>query len=505
MKQVSFSLGLFLAVCMTLHAASRALIVTGLAASPEDTEEFQRLAGETKRLLVERGFPQENIVTLPGKVNRDAILQALQAAQSSAKDDEFWLVLYGHSGTVDNDEAAFQISGPRLTASDLKTALAAIPARQYVFIATNSSGGFLTPLQSSNRNVLTATKGQDEDDQPRFPDEWIEAFGENPKASFARIAARAATLTEDQYKTNSLAQTEHARLADATTGTILEPPFGVDLSVKDPTTTASSSSDKGGQVDLSQLTIKPHDPNAMWEKQPASDETRKLIADAQKTPNPEGDAAIMLEQQIGFTVRADRMTERDVAYRVYVPREEAVQDWANCFLPQSAPVVTTKLIKARVINPDGSSTIFNPAKLHESIDPESGQSAGEGMIFLPDAHAGCVIEIAYRTLQMLDSSIPQVSESFPIQQSVPVLKTSLEVRVPEKPTFHVQLNGLTGRSRGKRGGRAQNFALGIGAHPFRRASAGRSARRAMDGIPRSEFAALVGRIRRLVPPAGPGI
>jgi len=442
MASVSSISGLLLAMCITVHAASSALIVTGLAASPEDTDEFQRLAGETKRLLVERGFPQENITTLSGRVSREAVLQALQAAKPSAKDDEFWLVLYGHSATV-SDEPAFQISGPRLTASDLKTALEAIPARQYVFIGTNASGSFLTPLQSANRNVLTATKGQDEDDQPRFPDEWIEAFGENPKASFARIAARAAALTEDQYKTNSLAQTEHARLADATTGTILEPPFGVDLSVKDPTAAHSNGTDDDGSVDLSKLTVKPRDPNAMWEKQPASDETRKIIAEAQKTPNPDGDAAIMLEQQIAFTVRADRMTERDVSYRVYVPREEAVADWANCFLPQSAPVVTTRLLQARLINPDGSSTVFNPAKVHESIDPNSGESSGESMIFLPDAHAGCVIEIAYRTLQMVDSTIPEVSESLPIQQSVPVLKTSLEVRVPEKPAFHVQLNGLT--------------------------------------------------------------
>jgi hypothetical protein len=61
------------------------------------------------------------------------------------------------------------------------------------------------------------------------------------------------------------------------------------------------------------------------------------------------------------------------------------------------------------------------------------------MVFLPNAHAGCVIEIGYRTREVLDPTLPHVSEALPIQRNVPVRNTRLEVRVPEKPPFRVVL------------------------------------------------------------------
>ena len=44
---------------------------------------------------------------------------------------------------------AFQVSGPRLTVTDLKPALDAIPAQQFIFVGTSDSGGFVTILAAS--------------------------------------------------------------------------------------------------------------------------------------------------------------------------------------------------------------------------------------------------------------------------------------------------------------------------------------------------------------------
>ena len=168
--------------------------------------------------------------TLDGKVTRETILQKLSAAAGTCSaDDEFWLVLYGHGGRSQGGAPAFQVSGPRLTAPDLKTALDAIPARQFVFIGTSDSGAFLPVLQNPRRAALSATRAEGEGGQPRFPAAWVSAFAENPKAAFAAIAARAAALVEQEYVSSSLAQTEHPRLADPSTGEILEAPFGVNL------------------------------------------------------------------------------------------------------------------------------------------------------------------------------------------------------------------------------------------------------------------------------------
>jgi hypothetical protein len=420
-----------------MHGASRAVIVTGLTGSAEGAEEFGKLAAETKQLLMTRGFSADHIDVLVTKVTREMVLEHLKPAADTGAGDEFWLVLYGYSGVSAGGVPAFQVSGPRLTADDLKRALDAIPARQFVMIGTNSSGAFLPVLQNPRRTVVSATKETGEEDQPRFPDKWVDAFTENPKATFAWIAARAAELVDEDYKNSGLVQLESSRLADPVSGNILEPPFGENLTAPAEMPAPEGSSE--GLISPSDITIKLNDPNAEWEEQPATDETRKIIAAAKAIPNPDGHAAIVMDQQIKYTVEEDRTTDEVRFHRVYLEHEEAVDDWANYYLPQSPPEVTTRLQVARVIRPDGTSLVFNPAKLAGGADPESGTAPGSAQVFLPNAHAGCVIEVGYQTRQLLDASIPAVSEAMPIQRQVPVLKSEIEARVPEKQTFTVAL------------------------------------------------------------------
>ena len=214
-------------------AESSALIVTGISPTPDDATNWLSLATETKRLLVERGLPENRVEILHENVTRDLVLQKLQVVTASTN-EEFWLVLYGISGRSRGNQPAFQVSGPRLTAADLKLALDAIPARQFVFIGTGNSGGFLPVLQNGRRTILSATKEEGEPDQPRFPDVWVKAFGENPKVPFTVIAAQAAADVDAEYSELHLAQDEHSRLADPATGKILEPPFGVNLTATNP-------------------------------------------------------------------------------------------------------------------------------------------------------------------------------------------------------------------------------------------------------------------------------
>jgi hypothetical protein len=424
-----------------LYGASKALIVTGLSGSSQNSEEFRRLSMETKRLLIERGLPANQIEILSGAPSREAVLDQLKKAADGSAEDEFWLVLFGHGGTSRNGVPAFQVSGPRLTAEDLKTALDAIPARQFVFIGTSASGPFLPVLKSPKRAALSATKSESEGDMPRFPGQWVTAFGENPKASFARIGARAAVLTDEEYQKTSLAQAEHARLADPVTGTILEPPFGVNLEA--PTEPVPVPEIAAELPKASEIKAEPRKPKAEWEKHPATEETKKIIAAARATPNPEGHSALVLEQRLGFTVEEDRTTDRLTYWRVYITRDEAAGEWANQFFPQAPPALTTKLEIARVIQTDGSATVYNPAKLAACTDP-GGSCGSRAMAYLPDAKAGCVIEIGYRTRATLHPTLPHVSETIPLLHSAPVLKTSLEIRVPEKGAYRVKLNNAEG-------------------------------------------------------------
>lgn len=425
------------------RGASSALIVAGLAGSPENAAEFNRIALETKRLLIERGFPADKIEVLNENVSRAAILDRLKRLTGNAADDEFWLLLIGNGGHTQGDMPAFQVRGPRLTAGDLKGALDAIPARQFVFMAASDSGAFLPILKNNRRTVLSATTESGEEDWPRFPGAWLDAFAENPKASIVRIAARAAALVETEYVTNSLAQVEHSRLADPVTGTILEPPFGVDLQADGDEPAPQPSSAPSG-FSASDIKVEIREPDAMWELQPATPETKKIIADARAAANPTDAPAVVLEQRIGFSVEQDRTTENTSFVRVFIARDEAVSEWANQTFPQMPPLVTTKLEMARVIHPDGSVTVFNPAKLISAEDPESGEP-GAAHVFLPGTKEGCVVEIGYRTRELLDATLPYVSETIPLLRPSSALKTSVEIRTPEKPEYRVLLRNLDAR------------------------------------------------------------
>jgi RNA polymerase sigma factor (sigma-70 family) len=202
-----------------------ALIVVGLLAS-DAPEPIAALAAQTKSNLVARGWAADHVAILSGPVTRAQILQSLRRLAGSTR-DEFWLVLLGQCGPAQGGGPAFQVSGPRLTAPDLKAALDAIPGRQFVFIGTGNAGGFLPLLRDERRTVLAATMAEGEPDQPRFLTAWVQAFAATPQAPPAEIAARAAAAVGEQYQHGNMAQSEHAQITDPVTGKILAAPFGV--------------------------------------------------------------------------------------------------------------------------------------------------------------------------------------------------------------------------------------------------------------------------------------
>jgi hypothetical protein len=423
-------------------ASQNALIIIGTTGGPAVTTDLTSAAQDIHDGFLQRGFAPDAVEILkaqtPGnKITADLVLQSLKKRQTLAATDELWVILLGFSGHSEEGTPAFQVSGPRLTAPSLKLALDSIPARQFILVGTSDSGSFVPILLAKNRSVLAATREEGEIDLPRFPENWAAALKENPRADWKEIAARAAELTEKEYADNSLAESEHARLGDPETGAILEAPFGVGASA--PAAVKPEPDGSMALINAADIKVEIRKPNAEWEKQDATDETKKLIEAARATPNPEGFASILLEQRLGYRIGEDRTAEDFVMQRIYIAKEDGVARWANFRLPQDPPAATTKLIAARIIQPDGSCTVFNPAKMPPATDCTSGLCGALMVVFMPDTHAGCLIEIAYRTRHLLDASVPEFSEELPVQQDIPVLKTELQLQLPEKMGLHFKL------------------------------------------------------------------
>ena len=209
-------------------AATRAIIVVGLATDEKQADRFRGQAEAAQRGFLARGLPAAGIKLLvPARdtlVRRDAVLAALHLTGAEVS-DETWILLLGHSALGRAGQPAFQVSGPRLTADDLATALGQLPGKKFVVIATANSGGFLAPLLVVPQvEAVAATADTGEINEPRFAEAWTDALIAQPRAEFTTLAAEAVRTVGRRYAQKSLALAEHAQLIDRAAGKIVDVP-----------------------------------------------------------------------------------------------------------------------------------------------------------------------------------------------------------------------------------------------------------------------------------------
>ena len=193
-----------------------ALIVTGLTADAEDAGTWRACTQATVKGLEKKGGPAANIRILPSSsaspATRESILKALQGAECLGEKDEFWLVLYGYCGITKDAQPAFQVRGPRLTASDLKNALSRIKARKFIVLGTSLGGGFLPFLHDSRTCAVSATAAELEINKPRFPEFWSQTLESKPELTFEQTAGQAALLVANEYRKLHFSEGEHSRI-----------------------------------------------------------------------------------------------------------------------------------------------------------------------------------------------------------------------------------------------------------------------------------------------------
>jgi hypothetical protein len=205
-----------------------ALIVVGLCADEEQARRLWEAADGIRYGLQKRGIPASAITVIPqersGKARRDAFLAAARGFKPSV--DESWLILLGEAAPGRDDQPAFQVSGPRISTSDLVHGIEAMPGHKYVVLAMANSGGFLpTLVPLAQVEAVAATAEAGERNEPRFATMWAGALADVPDSDFQTLAATAATRVADYYAEHALGQGEHAQLIERPTGHIVSAPF----------------------------------------------------------------------------------------------------------------------------------------------------------------------------------------------------------------------------------------------------------------------------------------
>jgi transglutaminase-like putative cysteine protease len=425
------------------QAASQALIVVGLTGSETDRDNFVSIADQVRKGLVQRGFKPETITTLgtdaKNKISREAILKAIQSTAGSLQTaDDFWLILLGHSGRASDNQPAFQVKGTRLTAGDLQGALRGLKARQTIFIGTENGAAYIPLLKNDRSLILAATDAEGEINQPRFPEKWAAALSENPTWTPVQVAARASQLVEKEYESNMLAQGENAKLYDPISDKILSAPFGV----KDLSSGLAARPGAPGLTPVDPADIDIPKDKQRYHREAATAETKAIIAEAHKAANPEGHSALVMQESVDYTVNPSFVTVEQHLLRVYIANEEAVEEWSRYSFPNDPGLVTSKIPSARVILPDASAFVMNVDKVSGTVDSGPTCSSCPVRLLLPEVHAGCVVEVAWRIEGQSPGSLPFFYEEIPVQRHVPVLHADYTVKVPKKGKFKYRLKNL---------------------------------------------------------------
>jgi len=213
---------LFLAV--PIFADSSALIVRGVAGSPEHETKFDKWTEGTQKALVEKfGFSSDRVIVLSDKKSAQAEIQKAFATlkQQLKPADTFFFFFIGH-GSGDDGVYKFNISGPDYTADDYNKLLSALPVgRIVVVLGTPASGAAIEKFAGKNRVIITATRSGQEGNDIVFYDYFLEAL-ESPaadedkdqKISVWEAFKYAVAGTERFYKEEGRLATEHPQISD---------------------------------------------------------------------------------------------------------------------------------------------------------------------------------------------------------------------------------------------------------------------------------------------------
>jgi len=211
-------------------ADSSALIIRGVAGSPEHEQKFDKWTEGTRKALVEKfGFSADRVIVLSDKKSVQAEIQKAFATlkQQLKPGDSFFLFFVGH-GSGDDGTYKFNISGPDYTADDYNKLLSTLPAtRMVIVLGTPASGAAVEKLAAKNRVIVAATRSGQEGNDIVFYDYFLEAL-ESPaadedkdqKISVWEAFKYAVAGTERFYKEEGRLATEHPELSDNGTGKI---------------------------------------------------------------------------------------------------------------------------------------------------------------------------------------------------------------------------------------------------------------------------------------------
>ena len=213
------------------------LIIAGVGGEDSYTAQYHKWSDTLIDAMKKQGMADSDITYLADQPEKDAAHKAVAStrenvakafadiAAKSKPGDEVFVILIGH-GNASGAEAAFNLPGPDLTASQYEPFLAKLADERVVFVNTaGSSGPFIDALKKPGRTIITATKTAGEREDTRFPEYFVQALtsdeadkDRNGRVSVEEAFEFATQKVKDAYDREKHIMTEHAVLEDGNQG-----------------------------------------------------------------------------------------------------------------------------------------------------------------------------------------------------------------------------------------------------------------------------------------------
>lgn len=196
-------------------------IIQGAPGEEAYAKKFQRWSDNFSQACKDANRPVLQVNKSKGSKTPKQQIENWLQSHSDTPQNPLWIFLIGH-GTYDGKSAKFNLNGPDISATELKSWLQPLKERPVLIINTaSSSAPFLTKLSGENRIILTATRSGSEYNSTQLAN-FLSQNINNPESDLDKDGQT--SLLEawlysnrelaDHYKKDGRIQNEHSLIDD---------------------------------------------------------------------------------------------------------------------------------------------------------------------------------------------------------------------------------------------------------------------------------------------------
>ena len=347
------------------------------------------------------------------------------------------VIVWGHGGKQ-GSTPVLHVRGPRLTPSDFEQLSKKLPGVSIRWILLfRGSGSFARTISGPLQEVLSSDLDTMFSGDPAGMPLLLKLARNNPNLTLRDLAGRFGQAVGEWYEQRSLARIE-------------EPTLWLQGQEPQSLIDSASHADNYVTVQAEQSSTLPEPRTSAAQDQVAEARTNlfgqagdwQRIQRVRAQDYPGADAVVLRSRQTCSLGSSPAIvTEKEEFVQILSAEGKRFGDFD---LPFAPPHEELELLECEVQGPDGKVVRLEPDAIGNAGEDSVGGYQGPRRKFfsLPGAVPGSVLHIHYRS-QWKEFPLPHVSLSLPIGGELPVVESSVQIKLPRQCAFHFAFEGIS--------------------------------------------------------------